>query len=100
MIPQRIIDQYNQFCLETNFSPFSPSTMLRMLSSCTATVRKSLQGLDYFTAEGAKAFNDLLKSVARTGDRQWVVRCEQALKKGKQYLKTDYKVYILEPFII
>lgn len=100
MITQRIIDQYNQFCLKTNFSPFSPSTMLRILSSCTATVRKSLQGLDYFAAEGAKAFNDLLKLVARTGDRQWVVRCEQALKEGKQYLKTDYKVDILEPFII
>ena len=52
------------------------------------------------SAEGAKAFNDLLKLVARTGDRQWVVRCEQALKEGKQYLKTDYKVDILEPFII
>ena len=99
MIPQHIIDQYNQFCVETNFSPFSPFTMLRILSSCTATVRKSPQGLDYFAAEGAKAFNDLLQLVARTGDRQWVVRCEQALKEGKQYLKTDYKVDILEPNI-
>ena len=89
MIPQHIIDQYNQFCLETNFSPFSLSTMLWILSSCSATVRKSLRGLDYFATQGAKAFDDLLKLVARTGDRQWVVRCKQALKEGKQYLKTD-----------
>ena len=99
MISQRIVDQYRQFCLETNFTPFSSSTMLRILSSCSATVRKSLQGLDYFTADGAKAFDDLLSIAEKIGDRgqdrQWVERCEQALKKGKQYLKTDYKVRIM-----
>jgi hypothetical protein len=95
MIPQRIIDQYRQFCVETNFIPFSASTMLRILSSCTATVRKSLQGLNYIAAEGAKAFDDLISITERLGDhgkdRQWVGRCQQALKEGKQYLKTDYK---------
>ena len=98
MIPQRIIDQYKQFCSEENFTPFSPSTMLRILSSCTATVRKSLQGLDYFAAEGAKAFDDLLQIVGKVGDRQWVLRYEQALKEGKQYLKTDYKVSSIKLF--
>ena len=92
MIPQRVIDQYHQFCSETNFKPFSALTMQRILSSCTATVRKSLQGLDYFAAEGAKAFDDLIAIVEKLGDRQWVKRCEQALKEGKQYLKTDHKV--------
>ena len=92
MIPQRVIDQYHQFCSETNFKPFSALTMQRILSSCTATVRKSLQGLDYFAAEGANAFDDLIAIVEKLGDRQWVQRCEQALKEGKQYLKTDYKV--------
>jgi hypothetical protein len=99
MIPQRIVDQYRQFCLETNFTPFSSSTMLRILSSCSATVRKSLQGLDYFTADGAKTFHNLLSIAEKIGDRgqdrQWVERCEQALKEGKQYLKTDYKVRIM-----
>ena len=87
MIPQRIVDQYRHFCSETNFTPFSPSTMLHILSSCSATVRKSLQGLDYFTANGAKAFDDLLSIAEKIGDRirdrQWVERCEQALKEGK-----------------
>ena len=94
MIPQRITDQYRQFCLETNFTPFSTSTMLRILSSCAATVRKSLHGLDYFAAEGAKAFDDLVAIVEKLGERQWVLRCQQALKEGKQYFKTDYKVSI------
>lgn len=44
MIPQRIVKQYMQYCYETNFKPFSPSTILRILSCCSATVRKSLQG--------------------------------------------------------
>jgi len=39
MIPQRITDQYRQFCSETNFTPFSTSTMLRILSSCNDIVR-------------------------------------------------------------
>ena len=33
--------------------------MTRILSECSASVRKSLQGLDYFAAEGARAFDDL-----------------------------------------
>lgn len=96
MIPQRIVDQYGQYCSETSFTPFSASTMLRILSSCTATTRKSLQGLDYFAAEGAKAFDDLMSIVEKLGDqgldRPWVERCEQSLKAGKQYLKSDFKV--------
>ena len=91
MIPQRITEQYRQFCSETNFTPFSTSTMLRILSTCTATVRKSLQGLDYFAAEGAKAFDDLTAMVEKLGDRHWVLKCQQSLKEGKQYLKADYK---------
>ena len=55
-------------------------------------MRKSLQGLDYFAAEGAKAFDDLIAIVEKLGDRQRVQRCEQVLKEGKRYLKTDYKV--------
>ena len=59
MIPERIVTQYIQFCSESNFSPFSRSTMLRILTECKASVRKSLQGLDYFAAEGARAFEHL-----------------------------------------
>ena len=100
VIPQRIINQYNQFCSESNFTPLAPATMFRILSSCTATVRKSLQGLDYFAAEGAKAFDDLIEIAGKLGDRQWALRSEQELKEGKQYLKTDYKVGPLELLIM
>ena len=59
MIPYRLVKQYQAYCEETNFTPFSPATMLRVLSACAATVRKSLQGLHYFAADGAKSFDDL-----------------------------------------
>ena len=51
MVNQRVIDQYQQHCLETNFKPFIASTMQHILVSCSATVRKSLRGLDYLSAE-------------------------------------------------
>ena len=96
MIPQRIIEQYTQFCKENNMKPLSPSTISRMLSVCSATVRKSLQGLDYIAADGAKAFDDLATVAVNLGkhgrDGEWVDYCERALKAGKQYIKTDYKV--------
>ena len=96
MIPQRIVMQYTQFCKEAGTKPLSPSTALRILSVCTATVRKSLQGLDYISADGAKAFDDLaglLSKLKNHGcDQLSISSCETALKAGKQYIKTDYKV--------
>ena len=43
-----IIDQYVQYCNETEVKPLSNRTLRRILSSCQASTRKSLQGLDYF----------------------------------------------------
>lgn len=102
MIPQRIIRQYEQYCKESDIKPFSKSTMERILSSCSATVRKSLQGLDYYAAEGAKAFDELENLVIKLGNlgnnRQIGSKVEKALRDGKQYLKTDYKVGTIDYF--
>ena len=68
MIPQRIVKQYEQYCDETGFKPFGSSTMLRILDAFSATVGKSLQGLDYIAAEGAKGFDDLLNILDRLGN--------------------------------
>ena len=97
IIPQRIVQQYQQYCQESNFQPFGSSTMLRILSCCTATVRQSLQGLDYFAAEGAQAFDDLCGLLDRVEsksgiDRKNMMQLKKDLKEGKQYMKTDYKV--------
>lgn len=94
MIPERIVAQYTQYCSEVCFTPFSRSTMLRILSSCAATVRKSLQGLDYIAADGGKAFDDLVAMLPklRSDDRMWISRWQKVLKESKQYIKADYKV--------
>ena len=95
MIPERIVAQYTQYCKEVNFTPFSRSTMLRVLSSCAATVRKSLQGLDYVAADDGKAFDQLIEMVLKLNnvDRVWVSRLQEVLKEAKQYIKGDYKVW-------
>lgn len=98
MVPQRIINQYTQLCMESDIKPFSQSTMNRILSVCCATVRKSLKGLDYISSDGAKAFDDLagvLEKLIPYGiDATFVSSCQAKLKTGKQYIKSDYKVII------
>jgi hypothetical protein len=96
LIPERIARQYTQYCEDTGFTPFSKSTMLRVLSECSATVRKSPQGLDYYAAEGAQAFDNLIQIVHQMGEMicnsTWETTMVESLKSSKLYLKGDYKV--------
>ena len=97
MIPAQIVKQYESHCNESGFSPMSTSTLCRILNVCSASVRKSLQGLDNFSAEGAKAFEELQEIVEKLGDEcgkglTWAKKQNEELKKAKRYLKTDYKV--------
>ena len=65
MMPSRLIKQYNQYCNEKNFTPHSTRTLFRILSeACVASVRKSLQGLDSYAAEGGRGFHDLVSLLA------------------------------------
>ena len=59
MVPERIVQQYQQYCKELGVTCLSRSSLLRILDVCSASVRKALQGLDYITASGAKAFEEL-----------------------------------------
>lgn len=98
MIPSRVVEQYIAFCEERDFVPLGKRTLLRLLSnSCAASVQKSLQGLDYYVADGGKAFDDLLTVVDALESVQGLDTIEachlrESLKQGKQYLKGDYKV--------
>ena len=99
MIQQRIARQYSHHCEETNFKPFSKRTMLCVLPECKAFVRKSLQGLDYFAADGARAFEDLNNLVRQLGDlglgNEWQVQHVELLKAAKSYIKGDFKVMLI-----
>ena len=48
---------------ETSFTCLSRRTLHRILNVCSASTRKSLQGLDNFSALGSQAFGDLAKLV-------------------------------------
>lgn len=97
-ISDQIIKQYQSYCQEIGFnSSLSKSTMYRILDVCSASLRTSLQGLDYFSAEGSKAFDDLDEVVDKLGDiynfgLTWSKEQKRKLKLAKRYLKTDYKV--------
>ena len=68
MIPERIVQQYQQYCCETNFEPMSKRTLQRVLAVCSSSVRKSLQGLDNFSASGVEAFDALEQLVDQLVD--------------------------------
>lgn len=99
MIPERIVQQYQQYCSERGFEPMSRRTLHRVLDECSASVRKSFQGLDNFSSQGAEAFDDLDKVVDKLVDcgktEVWAREMKQQLRSSKQYLKSDYKVFDL-----
>lgn len=99
MIPTQVIAQYESYCKESGFAPMSSSTLSRILSVCTASVQRSLQGLDYFSADGSKAFDEIHQIIERLGDEYdkgytWAKSRNESLKNAKRYLKSDYKVTV------
>ena len=62
LIPERIVQQCQQYCCETNFRRMSKRTLQTVLAMCSSSVRESLQGLDNFSAQGAEVFDHLEKT--------------------------------------
>ncbi|VDI31910.1 Hypothetical predicted protein [Mytilus galloprovincialis] len=94
-----IIDQYKAYCVENNISSLGDSTMYKILSECSATVRKSLEGLDYFVAEGGRAITDIQLIIDELNNNgsltnQQAKNYNDILLQTKKYLKSDYKVLI------
>ena len=95
LILERIV-QYQEYCKESDITCLSRRSLLRILDVCSASERKSLQGLDYFTASGSKTFDELENVADRLGElgvgMSWARQQKQQLKLAKRYLKSDYKV--------
>ena len=97
LIPEQLVQQYHSYCQETGFEPMSRSSLCRVLKVCSASVRKSLKGLDYFSSDGAKAFDEMEEVVQKLGDEYkqghfWAKNLICKLKTPKRYLKSDFKV--------
>ena len=96
-VPEHIIQLYQSYCHETNFDHMSQSTLFRVLNVCSASVRQSLHGFDYFSADGAKAFDDIQAILEKLGGTygkglSWEKEQTNKLKLAKRYLKGNYKV--------
>ena len=59
LILSRIIEQYTSNCREQQFEPANTRCLFRMLEVCSASMQRSLHGLDNITAEGTEAFDNL-----------------------------------------
>ena len=79
LIPSRIIAQYLAYCGDIGFEAASERTLFRILEVCSASIQKSLHGLDYITTESVQGFEclenitDTLRNIelrAQTGTRK------------------------------
>lgn len=69
IIPTKIVDQYLCYSEEVSpgFQVLGKSSLFSILKECSASTRKSLQGLDYFSADGSSSFDTLIKMVDELG---------------------------------
>ncbi|XP_071150590.1 uncharacterized protein [Mytilus edulis] len=101
MAPAAIIQQFKQYCAENEEIPLGDSTMFKILTECTANVRKAFEGIDYFIAEGGRAFQDIcnvVQELCQVGalTDQRATDYADIVQECKRYLKTDFKVHISE----
>ena len=54
MIPERIVQQYQQYCCETNFEPMSKRTLQRVLAVCSSSVASLCKDLITFQLKELK----------------------------------------------
>ena len=99
MIPARIIAQYFTICDESGFKPASTRTLFRVLEVCPASTRKSLQGLDNYTADGSEAFENLEEMISKLYDGgipdSKADRLRSMALFCKRYLKQDYSTHVV-----
>ena len=98
-IPARIIAQYLTICDESGFKPASIRTLFRILEVCPASTRKSLQGLENYTADGSEAFENLAEIISTLYDGGMpdskADRLRSMALSCKRYLKQDYSTHVV-----
>ena len=72
------------------------STLYKILNDCSASVRKCIEGLDYYVAEGGRSFQELEEIIQKLKiDDETKKSFTSRLLTGKRYLKSEYKVILL-----
>lgn len=93
----RIITQYFKYTSElfVGFNALHESTLFKILSECKASTRRAITGLNYFVANGSDAFDTVFDLIDDLNlDTSEHRRLSDNIRKGKQYLKTDYKINV------
>jgi len=83
-----MIAQYLAFCEDDGFQPLSRATMYRVLKVREASQRKSLQGLDNVSADGAEGFKRITQIVEQLEQeyrvsKDWCSDVRNQIKKAK-----------------
>ena len=92
---RHIIHVYENFCKEQLYDPLSVSSLWKIMDNCNTSERKSMQGLDDYTADGLTGF-DRLHSVVNglKIDTKKKKLLKLKLVKAKHYLKGQYPVNV------
>jgi hypothetical protein len=91
----KIINDYRLMCQQENLKPMSDSTCYKILKSCPASFRKSMQGLDNIICDGLNSFDAMekiilyLKENGLEDDKSKTLNI--VLNDSKNYLKFKYK---------
>ncbi|CAF1685817.1 unnamed protein product [Rotaria magnacalcarata] len=101
MIPTRIIRQYQNYCLETTNGEFQQlgfTSLMAILNACPASTRKSMAGIDDYSANGSTAFDSLSKLCDELSSYHVsideIVQLRKALQQSRNYIKLDYKLHV------
>lgn len=98
MIHARIIQCYQNYCLESGFHSFSRATLYRILKVCSASKQKSLHGLDNTSAAGKEAIDSLMRVASKLETfglmQDDVNRLKDILLLVNQFLKFEYKFHL------
>ncbi|CAF1360558.1 unnamed protein product [Rotaria sordida] len=89
--------QYYKYTTEyfSRFSVLHESTLFKILAECKASTRRAVSGLNYFAANGSEAFDNIIELInGLTLDTSERHRLVNNIKKGKQYLKTNFKANV------
>lgn len=98
MIHARIIQCYQNYCLESGFHSFSRATLYKILKVCSASKQKPLHGLDNTSAAGMEAIDSLMRVVSKLETfglmQDDVNRLKDILLLVNQFLKFEYKLHL------
>lgn len=98
IINARIISNYQNYCSENDFQPFSRPTLYRILKVCGASKQKALQGLDNTSSAGMESIDTLMKVVYKLEafgiNQENVKKLKDILHVVNQFLKFEYKLHL------